>query len=66
MSYVIYKKSRYPGKKSYSGPTWDKAGIRHLCEDYYKSKEEARLLAVILSRFNPVGFDVSESKDGMI
>ena len=62
MPYVIHKTSRYPGRVSYSGSTWDQAGIRHLCKDYYESREEAKMLAVILTRFNPVGFDVSETK----
>lgn len=60
MKYVIHKNSRLPNKKSYSGPTWDKAGIRHLYKEQYDNKKEAIRCASCLVIFNPVGFKVSE------
>jgi len=58
MKYVIYKGSRIPGSVSYSGPTWDRANLRHKYKEQYQEREEAKALALELSRYNPVGFDV--------
>lgn len=58
--YVIYKCTRSPGAVSYHGPTWDRAGLRHLWQATYKSFEEANDLAKKLTEANPgVGFAVS-------
>lgn len=57
--YVIHKISRLPGTVSYSGPTWDEAGLRDEWRDTYEEYDVARILALILSRYNPAGFTVS-------
>lgn len=57
--YVIHKKHRIPGTVSYTGSTWDEAGLRDEWRDMYTEYEVARLLALFLSRYNPVGFTVS-------
>lgn len=59
MTYVIYKSSRAPTDQSYSGPTWDVAGIRHRYKRVYDDIREAEELAVVLTSFNGVGFKVS-------
>lgn len=56
--FVIYKSSRAPRDDSYSGPTWDKAGIRERYKPIYDNVEEAMELASFLSKENPVGFKV--------
>lgn len=58
LKWVISKTSRFPGLTSYSGPTWEQAGIRDMYESTYDDYKTAKALAVILSNFNPVGFDV--------
>lgn len=60
-TYVIVKWSRSPASTSYSGPTWDNAGIRAQRQANYTDKELAERHAAILSRFNPVGFTVVET-----
>lgn len=59
--YVITKLSRAPRADSYSGPTWDQAGLRHRYKPQYETKEEARALADQLSAYNPVGFEATEA-----
>ena len=59
MRYVIHKLSRTPRDDSYSGPTWDAAGIRHRYQPTYATHQEAKSLAKVLSAYNPVGFGVS-------
>jgi hypothetical protein len=59
MPYVIHKSSRTPGKISYSGPTWDKAGIRDAYKETFLHEETAKDIAEMLSEHNPVGFAVS-------
>ena len=63
MTWVIYKKTREPGRVSYDGPTWDEAGIRNLWKNSYEDKTEAMAIALVLSTWNLVGFDVHEIKD---
>lgn len=58
--FVIHKNSRTALTLSYSGPTWDSAGIRHLRCDSYANKEYAEAIAIILSKYNLVGFQVSQ------
>ena len=58
--YVIYKNSRVPTYVSYSGPTWDQAGIRIIYKPQYESKVVADEVAKRLSEFNPIGFSVQE------
>ena len=58
MKYVIYKSTRLPGPASYSGPTWDSAGIRHLYKETYENKVDAEKIAAILTEHNGVGFSV--------
>ena len=60
MKYVICKNSRDAGVVSYSGPTWDSAGIRNLYQPHYRSKDWALRLAKFLTKHNPVGFHVVE------
>lgn len=60
MPYVIHKKSRTPSDESYSGSTWDRAGIRHLRRPVYYDKQEAQRHAKELTKYNPVGFGVSK------
>lgn len=60
--WVIYKKSREPRAVSYEGSTWDKVKIRHLYQNQYWDKELAKILAMLLSKYNPVGFDIAEIK----
>lgn len=61
IKYVIHKWSRNPASSSYSGPTWDNAGLRDRYKDVYTNKDEALELAKILGEYNPVGFEVSEA-----
>lgn len=56
--YVIHKNSSRLRSESYSGPTWDDAGIRGKRQDVYRTREEAEELAKILSQFNQTGFSV--------
>lgn len=56
--YVIYKITRTPGFVSYSGPSWDRAGIRDQYKETYSDKEEATRLAKKLYEVNPAGFAV--------
>ena len=63
VGYVIHKRTRAPGKESYSGGTWDKAGIRSAWKPVYVSKSTAEDIADWLSQFNPVGFEVTEVED---
>jgi hypothetical protein len=58
--YVITKNSRIPRAYSYSGPTWDAAGIRMIYKPQYESKVVAEEVAKRLSEFNPIGFSVQE------
>lgn len=60
MNYVISKATRTPMSVSYNGPSWDRAGLRHLRKDVYYSLVEAEALARLLTEVNPVGFVVSE------
>ena len=60
MRYEICKTSRESGGVSYSGPTWDEAGIRNLYQPNYRSKSWALRLAKFLTKHNPVGFHVVE------
>ncbi len=57
---VIRKFSRSPANESYSGPSWDSAGIRDRWKPVYISRAEAEELARLLAEVNPVGFQVSE------
>lgn len=57
--YVIHKTTRLPGDASYSGATWDRAGIRDRYREKYDSKREATALAAKLTECNPVGFEVT-------
>lgn len=72
MKYVIVKSSRRGSNRTYTGPTWESAGLmpptlasgvdRH--DLYlYDSREVAEDCANTLSTFNPVGFVVEEYKD---
>ena len=63
MKYVICKNSRESGEVSYSGPTWDEAGIRNLYQPTYRSKDWALRIAKFLTKHNPVGFHVVEVSD---
>lgn len=56
--FVIHKSSRVPSDESYSGPTWDSAGIRDRYKPVYDNVEEAIDLAYLLTKANPVGFRV--------
>lgn len=58
MKYVIYKSTRLPGITSYTGPTWDYAGVRHLYKEVYENRFEAERIAAILTQHNGVGFSV--------
>lgn len=58
--YIIHKKSRMPGDKSYKGPTWNKINFEY--KEYYSSFEEAEKVAKELSKHNPVGFTVHRVK----
>lgn len=58
--WVIHKKSRLPGKASYSGATWDMANMRDEYQTAYADKKQAEILACYLSRNNPIGFKVSK------
>jgi hypothetical protein len=60
MKYVIHKASRLAKDISYNGVTWDQAGIRHLRCDTYDKLSYAKGLATILSKFNSIGFTVTE------
>lgn len=60
--YVIHKASRMPHEISYSGPTWDRAGLRAYYREQYTNKEEAENLAWLLSDYNGDGFQVSIAK----
>lgn len=62
MRYVIHKTSRAPGDQSYSGSTWDRAGMRTRYRETYSNKAEAERIAKILTKYNPVGFVVSEAE----
>lgn len=63
LRYLIVKNSRSVVEgKSYSGPTWDKAGLRECHQDSYNDHTEAMLIAKVLSEHNPVGFHVEEFK----
>ena len=61
MGYVIHKSTREPSHCSYSGSTWDKAGIRSCYKETYFRKDTAQMYADILSKYNLVGFKVSEA-----
>jgi hypothetical protein len=59
--YVIHKSSRAPDPLgSYSGSTWDKAGIRQLYRPFYYIRAGAQAIADQLTAANPVGFQVSK------
>jgi hypothetical protein len=58
MAYIVHKATRSPMVFSYTGPTWDEAGIRSRYQEVYASKDEAEEIAAILSKHNPVGFAV--------
>jgi hypothetical protein len=58
--FVIHKNTRIPTDVSYSGPTWDKANIRHLYKPQYDDEKHAEMLAMCLTYENMVGFSVSE------
>ena len=60
--FVIHKTSRRPDGDygSYSGPTWDFAGLRDRYQAFYVSRNEAEELAGYLTIYNPVGFLVSK------
>ena len=63
--WVIFKSSRLGANRTYTGITWEKAGLvpptlasgipRHNLFTY-NDFEEAKKFAEILSRYNPVGF----------
>lgn len=61
--WIIHKKTREASNVSYSGITWDKAKIRGFYKPVYENREEAYTLAKILSFYNPVGFEVSKTKE---
>ena len=61
--YVIHKSSRNAGPVSYNGPTWDNADLRYVRYDIYEDKEYAEYIAKELSKFNPVGFEVTEIRN---
>jgi len=60
MAYVIHKVDEVPKYTSYSGGTWDRAGIRSLYKEVYFRKDTARMYADILSDYSFVDFKVSE------
>lgn len=62
MRYVIHKTSREPSDASYSGSTWDRAGIRTQYRETYADKAEAERIAKALTKCNPVGFVVSAAE----
>jgi hypothetical protein len=66
MAYVIYKSTRLPATVSYSGATWDSAGIREQYQTQFDNPETARFLAKKLTEFNGVGFKVAEIIDNKI
>lgn len=59
MKYVIHKSSRVPAHISYTGPTLDRAGLRDQYKETYDNYKEAKAFADELSKYNPVGFEVS-------
>ena len=61
--YIIHKSSRAPEAISYSGPTWDMAGIRNRYRPQYDNKQDALYWCFILTITNPVGFKVAEVED---
>lgn len=60
IEYVIHKTTRAPRDESYAGPTWDRAQLRHLYRRTYLSYDNAKAIANVLSKYNPIGFIVSE------
>ena len=59
--WVIHKNSRMPGRVSYTGPTWERAGIREQYKEVYDSELKAKSLAYHLTLANPgVGFSVAK------
>lgn len=58
--YVIHKTSRSPSDASYSGSTWDRAGIRSRYRERYEDKAEAERDAAELTKHNAVGFMVTK------
>ena len=58
--FVIHKSSRSAGLVSYNGPAWDNAQLRGLRQDTYKYRNVAETIALLLTQYNPVGFEVSE------
>lgn len=57
--YVIYKATRVPADISYSGPTWDSAGIRNRYKAVYDDIDDALDIVKVLNQYNPVGFKVA-------
>lgn len=57
--YVIYKSTRLPTDISYSGPTWDSAGIRHRYRAQYDNLNLVEEIVKILNDYNPIGFKIS-------
>lgn len=58
--WVIVKVGRVTEDKSYSGATWDRAGLRPQYQEVYFDFDQAMDLAMKLSEYNPLGFKVVE------
>lgn len=72
MKYVIVKSSKRGANRTYTGPTWEMAGITPPTEQkgmnrhdlfLYDSKDKAQYWADRLSVVNPVGFIVEEYQE---
>jgi hypothetical protein len=64
MKYVIVKSSRSGSNRTYTGVTWNNAGLKiHIEGALYNDFIEANELAKELSKHNPVGFTVEEYKE---
>ena len=59
--FVIHKSSRLPNCETFQSWVFDKAQINHLFRKHYYSRKEAIRVARNLSKFNPVGYSVSEA-----
>jgi hypothetical protein len=67
MEYVIVKSSRKGSNRTYTGTTWNKAGLGIPPEDtVYDDLEQAEKLAQKLSEHNPVGLVNCSQKSNVI
>lgn len=65
--YIIHKATMSPQEDSYSGPTWDAAGLRELYKPQYTVMWVAEFIAKKLSQYSNAGFRVAsihEVKEG--